>query len=165
MSNEANEKEVNVEETSPRYVKTLTAFSGMDTHVEVNNMAVGEVQEIRYTENLKNAIFFAERDQEAPIVGEVDVVLFNEEPTLKQAIRKRVGFHDSFKLIWCNEFGVKMTATFVDAVFTKRQAKLSVDDVVMKETYTFEAKDIKYDVELTTPIPAEPIQNAKLTIE
>jgi hypothetical protein len=117
------------ENQSPSSV--FCSLSGGDIgSVIINSVSIPEVQSIRFVEDLQVL-------DRPPVSGYVDVVVFNEEPRIRSAIKRQ--FPSVFTLDLQNEYGAWMNYNFKNAKFTKRVGGLSVDDITFTERYYFVA--------------------------
>lgn len=123
---------------------TVTAFSGCDLVIRVNDKVVGEVSGIKFTEQFKKK-YDANGNviSDVTITGYLEVTFFNSEPTLRKIIREE-GVK-SFVIGYADEFGNWCKATFVNPEFTERFHNGGVDSIVFEERYLFSADDITYD--------------------
>lgn len=124
------------------YVHTFSAFGGCDLIVVLNGEAIGETQEVRFTED------FAPRREDPsdpfskmllPIQGVMETVMFD-----RSAVREKIkGHDDTLWLLFSNEYGSLSAFRFVDLKFLTRKLCFSVDHVVFGEEYRFEAQSFE----------------------
>lgn len=151
-SEQVEVKEIEYVEEGPAVIATgvpvqsFITFSGADIMMIINGAIIGEAQSIHYEENLEFSMGPA-------IKGYVEIVVFDNEPGIRKALRTRPdpAEYPSLAMAAANEFGQKMIMAFKDVRFTTRTGKMDVDTVLLHERYHFEASDIVYlnDFEIT----------------
>lgn len=152
---------VNQVPTEPPYMRTFSSFCGADMTVLCNGIIIGEVQNIEYKETLG---FIT---GEPPIKGFVDVVIFNDEPSIRSAIKhgKVIGTKEkTLRIYAADEFGNRMLVDFVDVEFTERVGSVSIDTVIPVEKYHFTAQDIVFYQKHEFSVKSDDCMNLEVTI-
>lgn len=139
MSNEEKTVEVpsSPQPDASAPLRTMTAFNGADMIVVINGQPVGEVQEIRYTEDI---LPFRKADKTLPVQGHIKVVVFDKSP-----LRDLLTGDDEVWLLFGNEYGSKMVIRLEAFKCVKREGKFGIDNVLFYETFFFEATKVVYD--------------------
>jgi hypothetical protein len=136
--------------TSTAYSKSYNAFAGVDTQVifiESNKMfdwnkredfvILGEAQGINYKQHL-------EHDDEGKlcgrtVLGTIVTTIFDREPIPMEYYTG----HDII-LRFSNEYGNTMKVRISEVRITTMETGVSIDDLMMDGTYTFEATAVHF---------------------
>lgn len=141
-------------QTEEKKYKTYTSYSGADMMVIVNGDIVGEVMSILWKEDLQSGTY----------TGYIDSMIFEDEPLIKQALRKtNAQAGTTLHIALGNEFGQKTMIEFVDVMFVDRVGKLDVDTAHLEERYTFTANDMAFAPQ--DLIPSEDLSEAEFNYE
>lgn len=121
--------------------QTFTSFSGADVLAFVNDIQTPEINEVQFKKLLHPT---DPDDFYYPVKGTVTAVVFDDETHVYKALRKRNGSYDTFILQAVNEYGQALSIEFIDCEFIDHSMKITPDDVVMCEVYTFRARDVRF---------------------
>lgn len=121
-------------DTSFKGSKLIVSFCGSDVTPVLNGRAIGEIGKVSFVETFKREL--DENNRPLPKVkGTIEVDFFGDDPVGKHMNTR----DDEFLLLLATEFGQKSMIRFVDFQFTKREMKVSCDDLMMRQYYYFTA--------------------------